>query len=155
MLSKTNSVHTKLTEALLTFLVRLLFNCFYFQHSLDLKKVIAFISSFPWTSRKYLEKKGEELSKKGLQLQPHVVVLSDGFDFGVNAAYYACVHSSMFYATATLMEAVCLKSAFVFGLAFPAPSHASWTYLQRAVYGVTTHFDRVSSKVLELVTDIS
>jgi len=144
VLSKTNSVHTKLTEALLTFLVSLLFNCFYFQPSLDLKK--------------YLEKKGEEMSKKGLQLQPHVIVLSDGLSyFGVNAAYYACVHSSMFYATATLMEAVdiCLKSTFVFGLAFPAPSHASWTYLQRAVYGVTTHFDRVSSKVLELVTDIS
>jgi len=53
------------------------------------------------------------------------------------------------------MEAVdiCMKSAFVFGVDYPCTSNSSWSFLQKAVYGLTSQFDRISSKVQELLTD--
>ena len=53
------------------------------------------------------------------------------------------------------MEAddVAFKSTFVFWLQFPAAAHTSWSLLQQAVYGLTTKFDRIPSKALELMTD--
>jgi len=87
-----------------------------------------------------------------------VVVLASGAEGLVTqqvSGYYACLHSDTFYRCASLMEAVdiCVKSTFVFGLMYPQAAHSSWSYLQRAVYGLSSNFDRLSSKVLELITD--
>jgi len=103
----------------------------------------------------HLEQKGASLKKKGLRLQPHVVALANNAQLGAQSAYYACLHSDVFYSTTSLMEAVdiCVKSAFVFGVDYPAAAQSSWLFLQRAVYGITSKYDRMSSRVLELVTD--
>ena len=55
----------------------------------------------------------------GYNLQPHVVVLAQE---ELNDTYvaYACIHSSVFYETATLMEAAeeAFKSSFVLSLKY-------------------------------------
>jgi len=108
--------------------------------------------------QQHLRSKGEKLAAKGLRLlQPHVVVLCEGMDsLGVRSAYYACLHESVYYSAASLVEAVdiCVKAAFVFGLQYPAPANACWSYLQRGVYGITSKYDHIPSKVLELISDI-
>ena len=62
----------------------------------------------------------------GYNLQPHVVVLAQE---ELNDTYvdYACIHCSVFYETATLMEAVdvAFKSSLVLGLKYPAPAHSA------------------------------
>jgi hypothetical protein len=106
--------------------------------------------------KSHLEQKGEKLRKHGFQLQPHVVILAEKVDeWESRYIAYACLHSSVFYEAATMMEAVdiALKSTFVFGLQFPAAAHTSWSFIQRAVYGISTKFDRIPSKALELMTD--
>lgn len=104
-----------------------------------------------------MEEKGERLLSKNLQMQPHVVVLATDLTNGLSkAAAYAVVHSKMFYKTTSVMEAVdiCLKSAFVFGIQYPIAAHSSWSFLQKAVYGLSSRFDRLPSKVLELISDV-
>ena len=55
-----------------------------------------------------------------------------------------------------MMEAVdiCIKAAFVFVVDYSAASRESWSFIQRAANGLTSRYDRVSSKVLELLSDI-
>ena len=91
----------------------------------------------------------------GYNLQPHVVVLAQE---EMNDTYvaYACIHSSVFYETATLMEAVdvAFKSSLVLGLKYPAPAHSAWTFMQKAVYALSLRYDRVPSKVFKLMSDL-
>lgn len=94
--------------------------------------------------------------RKKMQLQPHVVVLCSGKPtVDAHYIYYAAVHSTVYYETTSLLEAVdiCLKAAFVFGLQFPPAARSTWTYVQRAVYGIKSSYDQISSRVLELITD--
>ena len=102
----------------------------------------------------YLDEKASALMRFGYQLQPHVVVLAEE-DMNHLMAY-ACIHSGCFYEAATLMEAVdvAFKSAFVLGLKYPAPAHSAWTFLQKAVYVLSHRYDRVPSKVFELMSDL-
>ena len=53
------------------------------------------------------------------------------------------------------MEAVdvCVKSTFVFSLLYPQAAHSAWSFVQRSVYGLSSGYDRLSSKVTELLTD--
>jgi len=95
---------------------------------------------------------------KSVKLQPYVVVLASGAEGLVTQqvdGYYACLHSDIFYCCASLVEAVdvCVKSTFVFGLMYPPAAHSSWSYLQRAIHGLSSSYDRISSKVMELITD--
>jgi len=64
--------------------------------------------------------------------------------------------ASVFYEAASVLEAVdaAFKSMFVLALKYPAPAHSSWAFVQKAVYGLSHSFNRVPSKVLELVTDM-
>jgi len=104
-----------------------------------------------------LEDKAAQLDKKGLKLQPHVIVLADSVaDVGTNSACYACLHSSVYFCTSSLMEAVdiCVKASFVFGLDYPHAAQSCWAFIQRAVYAISHRYDRLSSKVQELLTDI-
>lgn len=105
--------------------------------------------------KSYLNDKAEGLARWGYQLQPHVVVLAEN-DLEGHCVSYACIHSSIFYETATILEAadIAFKSAFVLGLQYPPPANATWAFLQKAVYGVSTRFDKIPSKVYELMTDI-
>jgi len=68
---------------------------------------------------------------------------------------YVCLHSDIFYRCASLVEEVdvCEKSNFIFGLMYPPAAHLSWSYLQRAIYGLSSNYDRISSKVMKLITD--
>jgi len=105
----------------------------------------------------YLEEKASGLGRWGYQLQPHVVFLAEGDDdLTSRCVAYACVHSTVFYEAASVMEAVdvAFKSMFVLGLQYPAPAHSSWAFVQKAVYGLSHRFDRIPSKVFELLTDI-
>jgi hypothetical protein len=108
----------------------------------------------------HLADKAERLGKKLLKFQPHVVCLcEDLVRLGQRDACvsYAVVDSHVYYEASTLLEAVdiCIKAAFVFGIEFPPGARSSWLFLQRAVFGIITDFDSVTSRVLELVTDTS
>lgn len=110
--------------------------------------------------QKYLSGKVNKLEKKKLKFQPHVVCLcEDIMQLGQrdSTICYAVIDSTVFYETSSLLEAVdiCVKAAFVFGIQFPQAAHSSWLFVQRAVYVITTDFDNVSSKALELLTDVS
>jgi len=48
---------------------------------------------------------------------------------------------------------VAFKSMFVLGLQYPAPAHSSWAFVQKAVYGLAHRFNRIPSKVFELLTE--
>jgi len=95
--------------------------------------------------QQHLVTKADYMLKKKMKMQPHVVVLTpDGSPFSDNCTYYAAIHSGVYFETTTLLEAVdiCLKSTFVFALAYPPSSRSSWTYLQHAVYGISSTYDR-------------
>jgi len=102
--------------------------------------------------KQHLEDRAAKLEKKGLKLQPHVVALSCDIDsLGINSAYYACVHSGVYYCAMEAVD-VCMKASFVFGLEYPQAAHSCWSFLQRAVYGINHKYDRLSSKTQELLT---
>lgn len=90
-------------------------------------------------------------------MQPHVVILSDELTVLSRSKAYACIHSSMYFQAASVMEAVdiCMKSTFVFGVQYPVAANSCWLFLQKAVYGISSRFDRLSSKVLELLSDLN
>ena len=69
---------------------------------------------------------------------------------------YACLHSSVFYETTTVLEAVdvCVKACFVLGVSFPEPAHSSWLFLQKAIYGLSSKYDKIPSRVHELMSEI-
>lgn len=109
--------------------------------------------------RGFLENKANRLSRFGYQLQPHVVVLAqseDWFSGTGTYAVYTCVHSSMYYEATSVLEAVdiAFKSCFVLGLQYPAAAHTTWSFVQKAVFGITHRFDRIPSKVTELMSDL-
>jgi len=107
--------------------------------------------------KEYLEAKANGLGRWGYQLQPHVVVLSDDFgDADVARVAYTCIHSTVYYETTSVLEAVdiALKSTFVLGLQYPAPAHTTWSFMQKAVYKLSHRFDRIPSKVHVLITDM-
>jgi hypothetical protein len=85
-----------------------------------------------------------------------VVVLANADNFEEFYTCYACIHSLVFYETATLVEAadIAFKAAFVLGLQYPPPAHSSWAFLQKAAYNISSRFDRIPSRVLELITDL-
>jgi len=66
------------------------------------------------------------------------------------------VQGGLFYEVSTVVEAVdiCLKASFVFGLKFPEPAKSSWTFVQKAVYGITSSSDFSSNKLLELLSSL-
>jgi len=103
----------------------------------------------------HIEKKAEGLAKHRCNVQPHVVILGDLKDID-NTVSYAVLHSTVYYEAASFMDAVdiCMKAMFVFGLDFPAAAHSTWSFVQRGVYGLATKYDRVPSKVLELMSDV-
>ena len=94
--------------------------------------------------------------KSKIQLQPHVVVLTNDITEIDSCAAYAVVSSKVFYAASLLLEAVdvCMKATFVFGLQFPITSNSSWVFLQRGIYNLNSRFDFVPSKVNELISDV-
>ena len=86
------------------------------------------------------------------QMQPHVIVLhSDDAD-----TVFAVVQSGLFYEVGSVIEAadICIKSCFVFGLKYPQLSRSSWTFIQKAVFGLNTQSDHTSIRLLELLSSI-
>ena len=88
-------------------------------------------------------------------MQPHVVVISEDNKM-INATYYAVLTELVYYETVTMIEAVDIayKACFVLGLDFPHAANSSWMFLEKGIYNMTSKYDRVPSKVLELVTEL-
>ena len=105
--------------------------------------------------KSFLEENARSLARWGYQLQPHVVVLADSDDFTAHVPY-TCIHSTIYYKTTSVLEAVdiAFKSTFVLGLQFPPAAHTTWSFIQKAVYEMSHRFDRIPSKVLELISDL-
>ena len=107
----------------------------------------------------HLEEKAAFLQAKGdLNLQPHVVVICDDLEklHRPNGCIaYAVIQTDVFFEFHSLLEAVetCLKAIFVFNLQFPTASHMSWFFLQKAIFQITSKFDRVCRKVTQLLQD--
>jgi len=82
-------------------------------------------------------------------------VLADNEEFG-GAHAYACMHSTVYYEAASVLEAVdiAFKSSFVLGLEYPPAARTSWSFLQKAVYQLSHRFDKIPSKVHELMSDL-
>lgn len=105
----------------------------------------------------YIKEKADNLEKKGLRLQPHVVaIVTDPSNIDNGSCFYAVISRDVFFAVSTAMIAVdiCLKSFFVFDVKFPEASKSSWLFLQRAVYGIATPDDNTGTKVLQLLSDL-
>lgn len=96
----------------------------------------------------------------GLTLQPHVVVICediDKLDAVGGSVSSAVIQSNLFYELPTVLSALdtCIKACFVFNLGYAAGAKSSWLFLQRAVYDITTKYDDVTSKALQLLADCS
>jgi len=107
----------------------------------------------------YLSDKSASLTKKNCgQLQPHVLLLSDSQGDPANdQTVYAVIQGGLFYEMSSVVEAVdvCIKACFVFGLKFPEPAKSSWTFMQKAVFGITDVGDFSSNRLLELLSSIN
>jgi len=53
---------------------------------------------------------------------------------------FAVVQSGLFYKVGSAIDSVdlCIKLGFVFDLKYPQPSRSSWTFIQKAVFGLNT-----------------
>jgi hypothetical protein len=105
----------------------------------------------------------QRVTEKGVQLMqkntgsfgPHVLVISDSDTD--DHTVYAVIQGGLFYEAQSIIHAVdiCLKATFVFGLSFPLPARSSWTFLQKAVFGLSTADDFNSIKLAELMAWIN
>lgn len=50
---------------------------------------------------------------------------------------------------------MCLKAAFVFGINCPVAAHSCWSFMQKAVYCLTSKFNRMPYEELELLSDLN
>ncbi len=96
--------------------------------------------------------------KGNLRLQPHVVVLCDDIAKICNpdnVIAYAIISPEIYYEFHSVLEAVdmCIKAVFLFNLQFPNAVYASWLFLQKAVLGVSSKYDKSSVKVTQLLQD--
>ncbi len=107
----------------------------------------------------HLEQKIVVLQKKGnVMLQPHVVVVCDDDSKLADSRYaiaYAVIQADLIYTFNSIFEAVdmCMKAVFAFNLQFPPAAHGAWFFLQRAVYNISTKYDRQCGKVKQLLID--
>jgi hypothetical protein len=100
----------------------------------------------------YLAGKSQSLKQKNCgQLAPHVLVLSDSDR--EDGVVYAVIQGDLLYEVKSIIEGVdiCLKSTFVFGLAYPTPARSSWTFIQRALFNLVTEEDIIVPNITELV----
>jgi len=69
---------------------------------------------------------------------------------------YAVIQGGLFYEVTSVMEAIdiCLKSSFVFNLKYPEPAKSTWTFIQKAVFGICSSTDFSSNKLLELLSSV-
>jgi hypothetical protein len=105
----------------------------------------------------YIREKAENLEKKGLRLQPHVVALvQDTSQLENGCCFYAVITKDIFFAVSTAMIAVdiCMKSFFVFDVKFPDAAKSTWLFLQRSVYEIITEHDSSGTKVLQLMSEL-
>jgi hypothetical protein len=94
----------------------------------------------------------------GLSLQPHVIVITDDMDkLGANdgTVVLAVVQSNLYYELPTVMAAIdtCIKACFLMNLGYCPGARSSWTFVQKAVYDISTENDDMGSKVLQLLAD--
>ena len=99
------------------------------------------------------------LNKKGIHLQPHVVVLCNDVEDIDDGKYvaFSVITSDLIYEMPTVVAAVdvCLKCTFVFSLQYNAAARSSWLFLQHAVYGIETKQDKFCCKVKQLIAETS
>lgn len=103
----------------------------------------------------HFSQKGKTLQEKNAgAFGPHVLVLSDSDTNDVKV--YAVVQGNLYYEARSVFDAVdiCLKSAFVFGLSYPMPARSTWTFLQKAVFGISCSSDHCSTRLSEVIAAV-
>lgn len=103
----------------------------------------------------HFSQKGKTLQEKNAgALGPHVMVLSDSETSDIKV--YAVVQGNMYYEAGSVFDAadICLKAAFVFGLSYPMPARSSWTFVQKAVFGISCGSDHSSTRLSEVITAV-
>jgi hypothetical protein len=109
--------------------------------------------------RDHLEKKERHMKTMGLTLQPHVVVVCEDLeklDTVNGSVAYAVIQSNLFYEMASVLAAAdtCFKAAFVMHLNYPVAAKSTWTFIQTAVFNISTEHDGdLGSRILELLSD--
>ena len=104
-----------------------------------------------------IKEKADDLEKKGLRMQPHVVALvQDSSNLDQGSCFYAVISRDIYFAVSTAMIAVdiCMKTFFVFDVKYPDSARSTWLFLQRAVYEIGTQQDNTATKVLQLLSDL-
>ena len=81
---------------------------------------------------------------------PHVVCIDSGSL--ADSPSYVVLGTNLFYKVSSIPRAVDLafKSTFVLDLQFVTPARSSWIFLQRAVYGIETEHDILTTRVIGL-----
>jgi len=103
----------------------------------------------------HFSQKGKVLQEKNAgAFGPHVLILSDADT--VDNRIYAVIQGNLYYEARSVFDAVdiCLKSAFVFGLAYPLPARSAWTFIQKAVFGISCSVDLKSTRLSEVIAAV-
>jgi hypothetical protein len=103
----------------------------------------------------HLTEKGKVLQQKNAgSFGPHVLVLSDADT--ADQKVYAVVQGNLFFEAQSVFDAVdiCMKAAFVFGLSYPLPARSAWTFVQRAVFGISCSVDYSSTRLAEVIAAV-
>jgi hypothetical protein len=101
------------------------------------------------------QQKGKQLQEKNAgAFGLHVLIVSDSDT--VDNKIYAVIQGNLFYETRSVFDAIdiCLKSAFVFGLSYPLPARSSWTFIQKAVFGISCRADFKSTRLCEVIAAV-
>lgn len=101
----------------------------------------------------HFSQKGKMMQEKNAgTFGPHVLILSDSDT--VDNRIYAVIQGN--YEARSVFDAVdiCLKSAFVFGLSYPLPARSAWTFIQKAVYGISCSADFKSTRLSEVIAAV-
>ena len=108
-----------------------------------------------------MQSKADFLKSKfgGLALEPHVIVIGSlATGDAINQLpVFAVLGPKVYFQVASIPQAVdvILKAAFVFDIKYPSAARSSWTFIQSAIYGISTDADVLSVKVNVLLSDIS
>ena len=98
-----------------------------------------------------IDRRRAKLASFGLTVQPYIIAV--GSD-AIHAVYV--VVDSKKYEVPTVLKAVdiCFKAFQALHAAYPVESYPVWIFLQRAVFDITTKWDREVISVNSLLTEL-
>ncbi|KAI0221940.1 hypothetical protein LSAT2_026801, partial [Lamellibrachia satsuma] len=101
----------------------------------------------------YLRKRREECQKRGVTRQPQILALGDTI---LVAKEFFLLYEEVIYEVDSLVKAVdiCFKIFFVLNAQYPAEAADVWTFIQKGLFNITTPYDVVTPRVIELLGHI-